>query len=175
MTALLAVALGAVIALAATLLAETLRARSAHATLLSQVRYEGYLGYIVAYIAANDALHAIAVRGAEANADDEVGDAMRRSGLYAARERLLITGSPEMVLAAETAFRSLLDVRDAVARRVPIAWPDYRPANDGLAREVWALRQAARREFGGAPLDLEKINTIRTAGIAERVRPTGEH
>jgi len=79
------------------------------------------------------------------------------------------------VLAAETAFRSLLDIRDAVARGMPIAWPDYRPANDGVAREIWALRQAARHEFASGQLDLDRINAIRNAGIAERVRPAEEH
>jgi len=169
MISLLAVALGAVIALAATVLAETLRARSERTGVLRHVRYDSYLGFILAGVQANDALHVLSVGHQAAAAD--VAAAMRDSGLYAARERLLATGSSDMVLAAETVFRSLLDIRDAVARGVPLAWPDYRPADDGIAKAIWALRQATRREFDGSPLDLEEINSIQTAGIAERLPP----
>jgi hypothetical protein len=62
MISLLAVALGAVIALAATLGAETLRARSEHARVLAQLRYDCCLEFLVAYVRASDALRAAATR-----------------------------------------------------------------------------------------------------------------
>src|SRR5438876_6785058 len=112
MISLLAVALGAVIALVAALGAETLRARSEHARVLAQLRYDCYLEFLVAHVRANDALRAICVSGQATPAG--VADAMSGSDLYVARERLLATGSPAVVLAGETAFRSVLDLRDAV-------------------------------------------------------------
>jgi hypothetical protein len=169
MISLLAVTLGAVIALTATLLAESIRARRERAAVLTKLRHDAYLGFVLAAVRANDALHAISVGDRDGNAC--VSEAMRDSGLYPARERLLVTGSQEMVLAGEAAFRTLLDVRDAVAQRLPLAWPDYRPAADGMAEGVWALRQAARREFDGRPLDLEQLSAVQSAGIAERLLP----
>jgi hypothetical protein len=47
----------------------------------------------VAYVKANDALRAISVSGQATR--DGVADAMRGSGLYIARERLLATGIAE--------------------------------------------------------------------------------
>jgi hypothetical protein len=169
---LLAVTLGAVIALAATLGAETLRARSEHARVLAQLRYDCYLEFLMAYVRANDALRAISVGGQATPAG--VADVMRGSGLYIARERLLATGSPALVPAGETAFRSVLDMRDAVAHGKVLDWPDFRPANDGIAKEAWTLRQAARSVLGGGPLDLDQIQAIQSAGIAERLRQPGD-
>jgi hypothetical protein len=168
MMSLLAVTLGAVIALTATLLAEIIRTRREHTLVLSGLRYNAYLDFMAAAVRANDALHAISTDDQDRTAD--VATAMRESGLYRARELLLVTGSSEMVFAAESAFRGLLEVRDAVARGLPLNWPDYRPATDGMAQDVWRLRQAARREFDGSPLDLDRLAAIQTPHIAERLR-----
>jgi hypothetical protein len=164
----MAVALGAVIALAATLGAEALRARSEHSRVLAQLRYDCYLEFLEGYVRANDSLRSIGLDGRATPAG--VADAMRDSGLYLARERLLATGSPAVVLAGETAFRSVLDLRDAVAQGKALDWPDFRPASDRIAQHAWALRQAARRALGGVPLDLEQIQAIQSAGVTERLR-----
>jgi hypothetical protein len=168
MVPLLAAVLGATIALTSTLLAEVFRTRRERTTVLDQVRYDSYLGIVVALQRAQDLLRTIPADGHDPAVD--VVAVMRESELYDARERLLITGSADMVLASEAAFRSLLELRDAVARGEPLNWPDYRPATDGVARVVWALRQAARKEFGGALLDLERITAIPTVDISERLR-----
>src|SRR5690242_9399061 len=131
MISLLAVVLGAGIALAATLAAETLRARSEHRRILAELRYHTYLDFLVACARANDALRAISVDGGATAAG--VADAMRESGLYVARERLLATGSPEVVLSGENAFQSILGLRDAVAEGRVLDWPDFRPAGDSIA------------------------------------------
>jgi phosphopantetheinyl transferase len=65
----------------------------------------------------------------------------------------------------------VLDARDAVAEGMMPHWPDFRPADDGIARQVWTLRQAARKALGGRTLDLDALRAVRSAGIAERVRP----
>jgi hypothetical protein len=97
------------------------------------------LGAVIALAAT---LRAISVSGQATPA--AVADAMQGSGVYIARKRLLATGSPGVVLAGETAFRSLLDMRDATAQGKALDWPDFRPANHGIAKEAWTLRQAAR-------------------------------
>jgi len=166
MIALLAAALGATIALMSTLLAEVFRIRRARAVVLDQVRYESYLGFVLAIQRAQDLLRTVPADSRDRAAD--VAAVMRASGLYDARERLLVTGSAEMVLASEAAFRCLLELRDAVAQGTPLIWPDYRPAGDAVAKIVWALRQVARREFQGVPLDLDQIAAVPTADIRDR-------
>jgi hypothetical protein len=170
MIPLLATALGATIALTSTLLAEIFRTRRERTTVLDQVRYDSYLGFVVAIQRAQDLLRTVPADGRDPTVD--VVAVMRESGLYDARERLLITGSADVVLTGETAFRSLLELRDAVTRGEPLNWPDYRPATDNVAKVVWMLRQAARQEFGGALLDFERITAIPAVDISERLRPT---
>ncbi|UXY32171.1 hypothetical protein [Streptomyces sp. HUAS TT20] len=63
-----------------------------------------------------------------------------------------------------------VEIRDAVARGLPLTWLDYRPASDGMAQAVWRLRQAARHEFDGNPLDLDQLAAVQTPDIAERLR-----
>lgn len=142
--------------------------RSEHARVLAQLRYDCYEEFLEAYVRANDALRTICVSRQATPAG--VAEAMRDCGLYLARERLLATGSPAVVLAGETAFRSVLDMRDAVISGHTLDWPDFRPAHDGIAKEAWTLRHAARSALGGAPLDLDQIQAIQPAGIAERLR-----
>jgi hypothetical protein len=169
MVSLLAVAVGAVIALAATLIAETIRTRREHALVISRLRYDACLDFVLAFVCANEALRAIGADGRDRAA--EVAAAMSDSGLYAARERLLVTGSRQMVFAGEATFRALLELRDAVARGQSVAWPDFQPASDELARAVWSLRQVARRELNGLPLDLGELDALQTPEIAGRLRP----
>lgn len=92
MISLLAVTLGAMIALAATLLAEIIRTRRERILVLSQLRYDSYLGFMLAVVRANDALHTISADDQDCTA--HVATAMRDSGLYPARERLLVKPHP---------------------------------------------------------------------------------
>jgi hypothetical protein len=163
-----AAAVGAGIALVATVVADLLRSRRDRLMSVRGVRQECYLLFMLALQQANDALRAIGPD--DADRSTAAGAALRESGLYGARERLLVTGSPQMVLAGETVFRSLLDLRDAIAGGQSLIWPDYRPATDRLAAAVWALRQTARTEFDGRTLDLDQIHAVQAAAITDRLR-----
>ena len=167
MISLVAVVLGAVIALAGTLCVELIRTRREHGLVLSRLRYDCYLDYMQAFVRANDALRGLSVDGSAEATDVSV--AMRGSGIYEARERLLVTGAPQVVFAGEAAFRSLLELRDAVAGGRAVKWPDFRPAYDGMAEAAWALRQAARREFNRLPLDLVQLGELETPDVSERL------
>lgn len=167
MISMLAVVLGAVIALAGTLCVELIRTRREHGLVLARLRYDCYLDYMQAFVRANDTLRAVSAGGSAGSAD--VSAAMRGSGIYEARERLLVTGSPQMVFAGEAAFRSLVELRDAVASGRSVVWPDFRPAQDGMAEAAWALRQAARREFNRLPLDLGKLAELETPDVSGRL------
>ncbi|NUR29057.1 MAG: hypothetical protein HOV83_24980 [Catenulispora sp.] len=174
MISVVAVVLGAVIALTGTLCVELIRTRREHGLVLSRLRYDCYLDYMQAFVRANDTLRTVSVDGSAR--PSEVSAAMRASGVYEARERLLVTGSPQMVFAAEAAFRSLLELRDAIASGRSVVWPDFRPAQDGMADAAWALRQAARREFNRVPLDLGKLAELETPDVSGRLPagPEGE-
>lgn len=89
----MAVALGATIALAAGPMTESLRARRAKAAVLSQVRHDSSLGFILALVRPNDSLHAISV--SPSNSQDrptlerpKVGALLFRCGPPTARLRI---------------------------------------------------------------------------------------
>jgi hypothetical protein len=121
---------------------------------------------------ANELLRLVAAEnhGVDAPAAS-VRRAMETSGVYAARERLIVFGSAAVVAAGERAFRSVMEIRDAVSTGVALAWPDYRPASDPTAQAIWQLRQTIRAEVGNHRLDLEQILNVDVPGIEERLRP----
>ncbi len=91
---------------------------------------------------------------------------MQDSGLYAAREQILISASPEVALAAEAAFQSVISIREAVSADGNLDSSSYRQAIRVFDQNIWALRQATRKGFGASPLDVEKVR-----GVRETVRP----
>src|SRR5436190_19191177 len=80
MVSLLAVTLGAVIALTATVLGENLRGRRERAAVLSRLRYDSYLNFALAFVRANDALRDINTDDCDRRAD--VAVAIRDSDVY---------------------------------------------------------------------------------------------
>jgi hypothetical protein len=157
--------------LTASVLLEWFRSRSARRFSNEQARLECYVTFAIALQQANDGLRAISP--AESDRDVRVRMAMQASGLYSARELLLIVGTPAMVVQAERVFRSLLEMRDAVARGDQLTWTDYRPASDAIAKAIWSLRQATRAEFGAARLRLDKIQSIQATDIGDRLLAEG--
>jgi hypothetical protein len=92
--------------------------------------------------------------------------AIKDSGLYATREQVLISVSPEVALAAEAAFHSIIAIRDAVSADGNFDSSSYRQANRVFDQKIWALRQATRKGFGTSPLDVDKAR-----GAREIIRP----
>jgi hypothetical protein len=79
---------------------------------------------------------------------------------------MLISVSPEVALAAEAAFHSIIAIRDAISAGGTLDSSSYRQANRVFDQNIWALRQATRKGFGTSPLDIDKAR-----GVRETIRP----
>jgi hypothetical protein len=84
-------------------------------------------------------------------------EAAGNSGLYDAREHMLISAPPSMALATEKAFFSVMSVRDAVISNSHLDSPAFLKAKQDFDQAIWDFRQAAREDIGNVGLDLGKI------------------
>lgn len=74
------------------------------------------------------------------------------SGLYAARERVLVSCGVEQLAAAEAAFLRLIGIRDAVRSGAELESPSYHDAYHPFAEALWKLRMALRAAAGQSPV-----------------------
>ncbi|MBQ1017965.1 helix-turn-helix transcriptional regulator [Micromonospora sp. D93] len=106
-------------------------------------------------LALDSAHHALRLRSWDHTRDDPIAAANRavhESGLYAQRERLLISGSPELVRAAEAVFLALVGIRNAVRLGARADGAECQDLYRRFAETLWLFRGAVREEFGQAPL-----------------------
>jgi hypothetical protein len=128
--------------------------------------------FILATDTAHGLLRDVATRSLDPAAlKQAVPDAVRESGLYAVRERVLIVVPPEVAYAAEETFHSVVGIRHALERGATLRSPEYRDAYNTYSQAIWSLRQAARVSFSAAALNLGEIEEIESA---RRVR-TANH
>ncbi|MGC4808049.1 helix-turn-helix domain-containing protein [Micromonospora sp. DT233] len=110
----------------------------------------------VAFVLALDDAHNGLRDCARGRHTGELGEAthlaVHNSGLYAQRERLLISGSPALVAAGETVFLALIEIRRAVGRGAGLDTAQYHGAYHPFAEAMWSFRGAVRAEFGQAAL-----------------------
>jgi hypothetical protein len=165
---LAATALGALIALAAGLSTEAARSRRERRILLDQRRWDAYIDFALALQRSNDTLRVVS-RRPSSERNERVIDALERTGIYSARERVIVAGSTAMVLAAEAAFRSFMKLRDAVLAGRSVTWPDYAPVRDEFSIAIWELRQRMRLELGATPIDLNIVLGVAGADISNRL------
>jgi hypothetical protein len=74
------------------------------------------------------------------------------AGVYAERERVLVTGAPDVVKAADDVFLRLADLRNAVRAGATLESADYHRTYHPFAAAMWCYRMAIRAEFGREPL-----------------------
>jgi hypothetical protein len=100
------------------------------------------------------------------------GQAVQDAGVYGVRERLLMSGSTELVQAGETAFGRLMGVRDAVRGGAALSSRSYHDAYHAYADALWALRRAVRTALGQRPITPSEHRPRAEDGPA---RPTLAH
>jgi hypothetical protein len=131
----------------------------------------------VEFILATDTAHSL-LRGVAAQSlesprlGQETRDAVRESGLYGIRERMLVSVPPEVAYAAEKAFHSIVEIRDAISVTSTFDSPAYRDAYNVYAEAIWELRQKARESFDVAALNLNEIREIESSRRASRAGKT---
>jgi transcriptional regulator with XRE-family HTH domain len=99
-------------------------------------------------LVALDRAHTGLRRVARGNAGLDVSAAVQESGLHAAREHLLVSGSPTLVQAGEAVFRRLLDIRNVVGLGADLESAAYHRAYHAFSGALWKYRMSVRAELG---------------------------
>jgi hypothetical protein len=158
---LISTAAGAIIALLGTFVASIFTSRDKRARQGRNDRRQSYLEFIAAVEATHSALRWVADPGRRhGDLLVETREAMGSNNLYGAREKIIVTADPEIVLAAERTIVMLTGVRDAVRAGVPLESIEYHNAYHIYAEAVWALRRAARRDLVGSTLAPEDVGKL---------------
>lgn len=151
---------GAVIALAGAVTVEVQRNREER----RRNREADRLGYCLDFAVALDSAHS-ALREIAQDDDDPparlrlANRVVHEANVFAARERLLVAGTVELVKAGELAYQRLIAVRNAVRSGATLSSGEYHQAYHGYAEAIWQLRMAARADLDQVrlePADLER-------------------
>ncbi|MEU6192425.1 hypothetical protein [Streptomyces sp. NPDC047061] len=154
---LLSTLTGAVIGIAATLIADRNRWRREELRHALEVRREVYTEFASALKAAGEEMRAVALGDhmSDSVRDAAVREAVRGSGLYTASERLWLVGMPQVVAAGNEAFHGVRAIRDAYARGVAVGSAEE-ASLVGVRRAAMArMRRLMREDLGIGPLGIE--------------------
>jgi len=150
-TTLAGTALGALVGVGSTLLADRARWRRDLADRTRQERQQIYVTVLTKYRLAYEAMHAAAVTGrdqADAARETAVREAFRASGSDEARESSLICAPQEMSDVLESVYATLRDLQDVFAAGdPPLDSPELQERRLKHAEAVWAARAAMRRDL----------------------------
>lgn len=164
-------AVGAVIALAGTLVSSVRADRTQRSRDRESERLANYVDFALALDDAHASLRDVA--RSEGDAGGQFASAVQAvwgSRIYGVRERLLMSGTVEMVKAGESVFARLVEIRDAVRSGAALSSPAYHDAYHGFAEALWTFRVAARQELRQRPLvpgDLGRASWSERAECAE--------
>ncbi|MFF0190964.1 hypothetical protein [Streptomyces sp. NPDC005244] len=154
---LLSTLTGAIIGIAATVIADRNRWRREEARRALDVRREVYTEYVSALKAAGEEIRAVALGDyrSESARDSAVREAVRGTGIYLASERLWLVGPPQVVAARNEAFHRLRALRDAYAGGVAVGSAADAPLIEGRRRAMAQMRRLMREDLGVGPLGIE--------------------
>ncbi|MFI1162447.1 hypothetical protein ACH4UM_02270 [Streptomyces sp. NPDC020801] len=154
---LLSTLAGAVIGIAATLIADRNRWRREETRHALEVRREVYTEFVSALKAAGEEIRAVALGDhlSDSARDAAVREAFRSTGLYTASERLWLMGPQQVVTAGNEAFHSLRRLRDAYARGVAVGSAEDAPLIAQRRTAMARMRGLMREDLGMEPLGIE--------------------
>lgn len=154
---LLSTLAGAVIGIAATLIADRSRWRREETRHALEVRREVYTEFVSALKAAGEEIRAVAMGDhmSDSARDAAVREAFRGTGLYTAGERLWLMGPHQVVTAGNEAFHSLRRLRDAYARGVAVGSAEDAPLIAQRRTAMARMRGLMREDLGVEPLGIE--------------------
>jgi hypothetical protein len=147
-------ALGALVGVGATLLADRARWRRDSADQARQERKEIYVVCLTTFRQAHEAMRAVATGDQQREAaavDAAVREAFRGSGCNEARETALICVPPPLAATIEDAYLSLRELRDVLAAGNPLASAEYKESRRAHTRTVTAAREAMRHDLERQP------------------------
>ena len=154
---LLSTLTGAVIGIAATLIADRNRWRREESRQSLELRRAVYTEYVSALKAAGEEIRAVALGDSLSGAarDAAVREAVRGTGLYTASERLWLVGPPQVVAAGNEAFHSLRELRDAYAAGATVGSTVDAPLITQRRAAMDRMRSLMREDLGIGPLGFE--------------------
>ncbi|MEV0570320.1 hypothetical protein [Dactylosporangium sp. NPDC050588] len=109
--------------------------------------------FALALDTAHNGLRAVSKAGPSPDLVGVANLTVHRSGIYAYREQMLMTASPALVAAAETAFLAMIAVRDAVRSGTGLQSVDYHKVYHPYAVAIWQFRLAVRGELSQPPIE----------------------
>ncbi|MEV0809235.1 hypothetical protein [Micromonospora sp. NPDC050200] len=152
---LLSTGAGALIALSGSLLVDLRRERDTRSRDRDLDRWRNCVDFALALASAHGLLRASPAEDRRAAAR-----AMTESGAYQARERLLMSGTPELVAAGEEAFHRLVRMRRLVLSGEDLRSADGHEAYHEFAEALWRFRVAVRRQFGHRAISPEALDRV---------------
>jgi hypothetical protein len=154
---LLSTLAGAVIGIAATVIADRNRWKREEARHALEVRRGVYTEFVSALKTAGEEMRAVALGDhmSDSARDAAVREAVRGTGIYTASERLWLVGPPQVVAAGNEAFHSLRAIRDAYARGVAVDSAEAAPLIARRRTAMAEMRRLMREDLGIGPLGIE--------------------
>jgi len=156
--------IGAGIAIAGTLVADLRRGREDRRRERDTTDRQVNLAFSLALDAAHGGLRDIPTEidepASPAALHRLAAHAIRDSQIHQAREQLLATSAPEVVAAGETAFQSLIQIRDVIRAGAALRSVEYHSAYHRFAEALWAYRQAVRTSSGRAALVPQRTGRV---------------
>ncbi|MGK5444185.1 hypothetical protein ACSNN7_20535 [Micromonospora sp. URMC 105] len=145
---LLSTGAGALIALSGSFLVDLRRGRDARDRDRDLDRWRTCIDFALALGTAHSML-----RNTPAGDRAATKQAMTESGAYQERERLLMSGTPELVVAGEDAFHRLVDMQRLIRAGEDVRTADGHEAYHRFAESLWRFRMVVRRHFGHRAID----------------------
>jgi hypothetical protein len=154
---LLSTLAGAVIGIAATLIADRNRWHREEARHALEVRREAYTAYVSALKAAGEEIRAVALgdHPSDSARDAAVREAFRGTDVYTASERLWLVGPRQVVAAGNEAFHGVRAIRDAYVRGVAVGSAEEAPLIAQRRAALARMRSLMREDLGIEPLGIE--------------------
>jgi hypothetical protein len=150
---LLSAVVGGIIALSGATLAEARRDRGQRDRDRALEHWRICVDFALALDLAHGSLREVArVPGSQADHRPAADHAVHESGVHGARERLLMSVSPELTAAGEQVFLRLVAVRNVVRTGASLESSAYHGAYHAFADALWRFRSAVRTEFGNRAL-----------------------
>ncbi|WP_203706951.1 hypothetical protein [Asanoa iriomotensis] len=150
---LLSAIAGAAIALSGSLLAEVRRDRGQRRRDRDQEEWQTCVDFGLALDSAHSALRDVAASGDAAAANRSAANsAVHDAGVFAIRERMLMSAGTDLATAGERAFLRVVQVRNVVREGATLQSAEYHGAYHAFAEALWSYRVAVRTAFGRSPL-----------------------
>jgi hypothetical protein len=163
-TPLISTVAGAAIAISGTVMADLLRRRDNRHRYSYTARQRAYAEIVLALGAGLEALRNVDTTATPERLLVMSSTAMTKAGVYVGREKVLMTGVPKVVEAAEAAFDALIGVRQVVRAGAALRSLEYHDAYHPYEERMWRLRLAIRDDLNVSRLSIRDLDRADWSG-----------